>query len=223
MKNYFIPLGLRPRPTESGPRYADLYERGVAAAIDVTLIFFLFNWLFSRITTALYAHIDAVKFRAIDSTQGFAATFQQLLDANVMQMWLVNFAVQIVIIGVVYVMFQIAYATTPGKWLLGLKLVRYGTHENLKPWRYVLRYAAYAVSCAPIMLGILWASFNKQHRTWHDYIAGTVVMNTRPSGWYWMQIKRGYRKLRGRPSVAVEEPVAEPAAEQRHEDGKDAV
>lgn len=222
MKNYLFPFVKR--PVQEGPCYGDLYERGLAAALDVTCIFFLFNWLLSRIQDRIYAHIDHVKFRALDTKHGYDVMFQQLLEANFIQMWLLNIAVDTLIIGIIYVSFQSIYHTTPGRWVLGLKVVRHGAHEApISPARYILRYLAYIPSCGFFMIGLLWSSFNRQRRTWHDSIAGTDVISLRPPGWYWQQMKRGYRKLRGKPSVAVEQPVAEPAAEQRHEDGKDPV
>lgn len=40
----------------------------------------------------------------------------------------------------------------------------------------LLRTAGYFVAAAPLLLGILWAAFNRKHRGWQDIISGTVVV-----------------------------------------------
>lgn len=195
MKNLLSHFGLKPKPKQEGPRYGDVYERGLAAALDVTLIFFLLSWVFDRIAKGLYAGVDTSILQTIDPKAGVVTLFQQLWEAHLIQLWSMNFFIQVGLIGLFYVTFQIAYGTTPGRWLLGLKVVHHATHEPVKPWRYVLRYLAYMVSCMPLMLGVLWANFNKKRRTWHDYIAGTVVISTRGQGWYWNHFKRAVRYM----------------------------
>jgi len=111
--------------------------------------------------------------------------------------WLVSNGIVIGLMGLFIVACQMAYGTTPGKWLLGLKIVRHETLEPVAHWRYAVRFLAYIPAAAPLMLGIFWMLFNKKRRGWHDYMAGTVVIHTRPKGWYWQQVKRGYRWVRG--------------------------
>jgi uncharacterized RDD family membrane protein YckC len=227
MRSFLFPFGLKPKPIDDGPRYADIYERGFAAVLDMILIFFLFGWLFRWQMGLVYSHMDYVALSKINPQLGIVSIVKQLWDAGVVYWWFVNFAVQALIIGVIYVLYQIKFDSTPGRWLLGLKIVHRDAHDKpMETWRYVLRFAAYAVSVAPLMLGLFWAAFRKDRRTFHDFIAGTVVLNTRPRGWYWQQIKRGFRYVKGRlypQSGSQEQAMAEPAAEQRHENGKDPV
>ena len=220
-----LPATRRKKRAAEGQRYGDIYERSVAAAIDVSVVFLLLNWLFTRITAELFTHIAMDKVAAIDPRAGLLSIISQLWDAQMIQWWWINFIIQIAITGVFYVSCQAAYHTTPGKWLLGLKIVRHGTEESPSLWRYVLRYVAYIPSCAPLMLGVFYAAFNKQHRAVHDYIAGTDVINTRPPGWYWAQIKCGFRYLKAKltGSAPLEQPVGEPPAEQRHDDSNKSV
>lgn len=186
-----------PKPRQFS-RYADMYERGLAAVIDVTLIFLAFNWLFTRLTQALYASVDRTILAGIDPKQGLSATLDILVRSHMASQWLLNFALQLVIIGVIYVGVQIATGTTPGRWLLGLRIVRRADEGALSPIRYVLRYLAYIPSCLPLMAGVFLASFNRERRALHDYLSGTVVLRTRPEGWYWAKLKQGARWVRGK-------------------------
>ena len=224
MRNLLVSFGIKPKKIidPNAPRYDDVYARGVASCIDVMLVFLLFEWLFTRINQHLLMGLDREKLGQIDPAAGITAVVSMMHEAHFFSYWLMNSAIQFALIGVVYVGVQWAFHTTPGKWLLGLKIVRRHDHTQL-PSRmlYIWRYVAYLVSCAPLMIGVIWASFNKERRTWHDIVSGTVVLDTRPRGWYWQQVKRGFRYLIGKrdASVPVEEPVAEPTTEKRHEDG----
>lgn len=198
MKSILLPFGLKPEKTkpETGPRYADLYERGLAAAVDVSLLFLLLNRIFTFITQSFYARIDREVLVQARDASGFEA-LALAWEAGLPQLWMINALVQIAIMGAFIVGCQLGWHTTPGKWLLGISIRRRRDLELPEPWRYVLRYFAYIPS-APIFFIV---SFNKQRRTLHDMIAGTVVIHTRPQGWYWGQVKRLWRKLRGTPSV----------------------
>lgn len=66
---------------------------------------------------------------------------------------------------------------TPGKWALGLRVVR-TDGRPLSIWRSLLRYLAYWVSALPLFLGFAWITLDKRRQGWHDKIAGTCVIYT---------------------------------------------
>jgi uncharacterized RDD family membrane protein YckC len=66
---------------------------------------------------------------------------------------------------------------TPGKWLLGLKVVRVGGGPLLLG-HAVLRSAGYLLSALPFYLGFLWV-LGPDRRGWHDRIADTEVVYVR--------------------------------------------
>jgi uncharacterized RDD family membrane protein YckC len=151
-------------------------------------------------------------------------SFQQMADIiwYTRYPWMISNGLTVLLMGVVYVACQIAYGTTPGKWLLGLKILHAKTLQPIGGWRYALRFLAYIPSAAPLMLGMFAGLFSKRNRTLHDVLAGTVVINTRPKGWYWQKVKAGYlwlkAKITGATLGPVEQTVGEPTAEQRHKD-----
>lgn len=201
LKQFFMPIALKPaREPDDGPRYADLYERGASAAIDLTLMFFLLHDLFSYLTAYFIGLANNDELIAAREAGNNMEGMTHLFMSGLPQFWAINFVLQLGIMGLLVLGCQFTWRTTPGKYLLGLSIRRAGTFEQPAYWRYVLRFLAYI----PGGLSFFWISFNKQHRGIHDYIAGTVVIHTRPHGWYWGQVKRGFFWLKDRLRPPVE-------------------
>lgn len=70
----------------------------------------------------------------------------------------------------------IRFGATPGKLLLGLRVVSAHTFEKLTLKQAIKRFFSFILSTAPLFLGFIWASFDKRCQTWHDKIADTVVV-----------------------------------------------
>ena len=71
--------------------------------------------------------------------------------------------------------FWAASGATPGKMLMGLRVVtREG--ERIGGGTAVLRYVGYIVSGLALLLGFLWIIWDPDHEGWHDKIAGTRVI-----------------------------------------------
>jgi uncharacterized RDD family membrane protein YckC len=74
-----------------------------------------------------------------------------------------------------YVFFWTFTGQTPGKGIMGLRVVpRRG--GKLKVGRAILRYIGYYLSVIPFGLGILWILVDDRRLAWHDRIAGTCVL-----------------------------------------------
>lgn len=67
---------------------------------------------------------------------------------------------------------------TPGKRLLGLRVVQ-ADGEMMTPGIAFLRWVGYIISKIPLYLGFLWVAFDARKQGWHDKIAGTCVIKTR--------------------------------------------
>jgi uncharacterized RDD family membrane protein YckC len=65
---------------------------------------------------------------------------------------------------------------TPGKRLLGLKVLSESTQQYVSAGQGVLRYVGYFVAMLPLFLGLIWVAFDKKKKGLHDYLAGTVVV-----------------------------------------------
>ena len=81
------------------------------------------------------------------------------------------------LIAVYNVAFWRTIGQTPGKWLMGIKVVPV-EGGRLRLGRAVIRLAGYLVSALPFYLGCLWI-LGPQRRGWHDRLAGTEVRYVR--------------------------------------------
>ena len=66
---------------------------------------------------------------------------------------------------------------TPGKWLLGLRVVALGGGK-VSLGQATLRFVGYLLSALPFYLGFLWI-LGSERRGFHDRLAGTEVVYTR--------------------------------------------
>jgi uncharacterized RDD family membrane protein YckC len=65
---------------------------------------------------------------------------------------------------------------TPGKLVLGLRIVDAETGGTPTIGRLVVRYVGYLVSALPLGLGYLWVLWDPRRQGWHDKMAGTLVI-----------------------------------------------
>lgn len=200
MSRLWLPLGLSPRREEdpNAPRYADIYERAMAAALDLVLLYLLFNPLFQWMSRSLYRNIDHAKLRESQEAATAVEAWELAVSAHVPQIWALNSLLQLMLIGMLLVAVQSKYRTTPGKWVMGLKVVLYPDLSEPREYHYIVRYVGYMLSALPVMLGFIWISFTRERRGWHDRLAGTAVIHIRPQGWYWEQVKRGCRWVKAK-------------------------
>lgn len=74
------------------------------------------------------------------------------------------------------VAFWLKKGATPGKMLVGIRIVRAETGEPLSVGRCLGRYVSYFVSALVFCLGFLWVVWDDRKQGWHDKIADTVVI-----------------------------------------------
>jgi uncharacterized RDD family membrane protein YckC len=179
-------------------RYASYNERMFASTIDVACLFFLLYEPFAWLGRMLYG--DKAPDMLIES--GAQLTWQQALEVYVhselFMLMLINFAVQIFIIGLLVISCERGFGTTPGRYLVGIKLVDAKTEKSPSMWQLIRRFLGYFISLPPLMFGYLWCAWDEKRQTWHDKIGSTVMLDMRPHGWYWEQIKAMYRRMRAK-------------------------
>jgi uncharacterized RDD family membrane protein YckC len=83
-----------------------------------------------------------------------------------------------VVASLYHILFWTWRGQTPGKWLLGIKVVAVGGGK-VGFVRSVIRFVGYLLSALPFYLGFLWI-IGPQRRGFHDRIAGTQVVYARP-------------------------------------------
>lgn len=77
-----------------------------------------------------------------------------------------------VLIALLWTLFQ----GTPGKLLLGCRIVDAHTGGRPQPWQIVVRLLGYALSAAPAGLGFFWIFWDARRQAWHDKLACTLVV-----------------------------------------------
>jgi uncharacterized RDD family membrane protein YckC len=65
---------------------------------------------------------------------------------------------------------------TPGKMVLSIKIVDAETQGPLTWGQCIGRYFAQILSALPLGLGYLWVAWEPRKRSWHDMLAGTLVV-----------------------------------------------
>ncbi len=65
---------------------------------------------------------------------------------------------------------------TPGKLLLGYRIVDARSGGRPQLWQVLVRLLGYALSALPLGLGFLWIIWDRRHQGWHDKLARTLVV-----------------------------------------------
>lgn len=91
-----------------------------------------------------------------------------------------DFWISWVLPAIVTVVCWLTQQATPGKMLIGARVVDAQTGGRITTGQAVGRYLAYFVSALPVGLGFLAAGADLRKQGWHDKLAGTVVLRRKP-------------------------------------------
>jgi uncharacterized RDD family membrane protein YckC len=90
-----------------------------------------------------------------------------------------DFLISWIFPAVAVILFWSYRSATPGKLLFSLEIVDAKTGEKPSTGQFIGRYFAYFVSTIPLCIGFLWVAFDRRKQSWHDKLAGTVVIRKR--------------------------------------------
>jgi uncharacterized RDD family membrane protein YckC len=102
------------------------------------------------------------------------AYIETILENSTFQIGSGAVLITLLVIGY-YTFFWTLVGFTPGKAILGLKVVR-RNGAKLSFGRSLVRFFSYWISAIPLFLGFFWVLWDRNHRAWHDKIAGTQVL-----------------------------------------------
>lgn len=158
----------------SQAQYAGFFSRFIAFGLDLVLV----NLVSFLVTFFLGLIISFFGFDTTMSSLGgwpFLTSWQQLI--------LLAGALFTSLFGLVYFLFfWVLVGFTPGKGLMGLRLVRVnGQPLTLGP--ALLRLVGYWLSAVVLFLGFFWIIIDKRHQGWHDKLSRTVVIYDWQSPW----------------------------------------
>lgn len=72
--------------------------------------------------------------------------------------------------------FWVRHSATPGKMACKLKIVDATSGQRISIKQGLIRYLGYFPSTWILGLGYIWMLFDQRKQTWHDKLAGTVVV-----------------------------------------------
>jgi uncharacterized RDD family membrane protein YckC len=151
----------------SGGKPAGFFSRSMAFLIDIFLLTFL--GLMSGVVIFLVLHFFRYK-QILDFVKSLLGVNDQIGQF----IGLISPLLFLIVL-VYFVFFWTLVGYTPGKALLGLRIMR-PDGRPLSAGRALLRYLGYWVSAIPLFLGFIWILFDRQHEGWHDKIANTHVV-----------------------------------------------
>lgn len=127
--------------------------------------------------------VDSVVFLLIDGFIGRAVygpyySFFAYYGASFYEPFVgpADFMLNILLPFVVTILFWLQCGATPGKMVIGARIVDAKTGRLPTFGQCIGRYLAYILSAIPLCLGFIWVAFDKRKRGWHDMLAGTVVV-----------------------------------------------
>ena len=150
---------MRRDPGDHGLRgqYAGFVSRMLAYGIDIVVIVVMliaFGWLVDTVTT-LFPPV--------------------LIDPESLLQLAIAGLVVILTAAIYYLFFWTLTGQTPGKMLLGLRIVSLdGSRVTL--WQALRRFVGYFLSALALYAGYWWVLIDNRRQGWHDKLAGTIVV-----------------------------------------------
>lgn len=164
-------------------KYAGFRQRFYAFAIDTLLLLPIMYLLFPESlelrlppdVEVLFSDLAAGSISGRDFLIKFSMVYLQQSGASN-----TDSTIQYVVMGIIVILFWVFRSATPGKMVLSMKIVDVKTFGKPHPFRLIIRYLGYILSSIPPFLGFLWIAIDKRKQGWHDKIAGTAVIYTKP-------------------------------------------
>lgn len=145
--------------------YAGFWRRAVAYGIDKLIL-----QVFCIILFTVGMSLQGGDYLVLSSTG------QQQSDSMLIGGGFWSYFIMSVILDMVYfTWFHGADGRTPGKMMLGLRVVR-TTGESMTFGFAFLRWVGYQISKLVFYLGFIWIAFDKRKKGWHDKIADSIVV-----------------------------------------------
>jgi hypothetical protein len=167
---------------ENGICYVTGLRRYISVLLDLIIIV-LFLQFCSQVLNQLFVNSEDSKIlsqiAAKYQMQAPLSIEEKMMQSRLIKLIILNQIAQFIMLFSYVTYMWIRFAATPGKLLLGLRVVNAQTFEKMTLKQATKRFFSFILSVAPLFLGFIWANFNKRCQTWHDKIAGTVVVTNK--------------------------------------------
>jgi uncharacterized RDD family membrane protein YckC len=174
----------RPRPpAPAGTVYAGVGIRFVALVLDLLPLLVLSVVLFGPILWELVETIvRAMPTRprpGQTSFPGLEAAMAEAIVGSMAGLFRAGALLQLATL-LYFAGTWLAFSRTPAMALLGIRIVREEDGARIDPGRVAVRFAGSLLSAVPLLLGYAWALWDRRKQTWHDKLAGTLVVRDAP-------------------------------------------
>lgn len=139
------------------PAYAGFWRRLAATLVDLVLVV--------SIAALVATATGEPAFRGTLDTQGSDREFS--LTASGWTNW---------VLFLYYVVLGAILRRTPGKWTLGLEIVRADDGGPCSTLRHIGRTLGYVLDVMTFFIGYLWIAVDGRKQALHDKVSGTVVV-----------------------------------------------
>ncbi|WP_264718797.1 RDD family protein [Wolbachia endosymbiont (group A) of Lasioglossum morio] len=167
---------------ENGICYVTGLRRYISVLLDLIIIV-LFLQFCSQALNQLFMNSEDSKIlsqiAAKSPMQAPLSAEEKTTQSRLIKLLILNQIVQFIMLFCYVAYMWVRFAATPGKLLFGLRVVDAQTFGKMTLRQATKRFFSFILSVAPLFLGFLWSNFNKRCQTWHDKIAGTVVVTSK--------------------------------------------
>lgn len=164
--------------------YSSLNRRLIAAMIDMMIIMPLISPILSLLYPAIMGdntpNVIMDQLEANHTDGSLVTTAELIAKLSEVHFFAKYFSIQLIVfvlMATYAVGFWYKFSATPGKWVVGSKVVDAKTLEKPTLKQLIKRVFSYALSAIPLCIGFIMAAFTKDCSALHDKIAGTLVIN----------------------------------------------
>lgn len=197
-------MGVKPRRdprTSETPIYASFQDRLFASAIDVAILYLLFQDFFEWTSRRVYRDFDPAQLQPHDPDvvrlewdEQLRAFIEQIISSGFLELWILNSFIQSLAIGVLFIAVWNQFHQTPGKFFVGLRFANAGDFSEPTLKQYIIRYLGFFLSMPVFMIGFALLGFSKTKQAWHDKLAHTVVIYSKEGSIF----RRAYDVIKAR-------------------------
>ncbi len=148
--------------------YGGFWRRSIAFLIDITILYIFSTALFAAWVTITHASVESQEFFILSNTT----------SETLIRIILPYYGTSVLLNMTYFIYFHGAIGQTPGKKLLGLKVID-TSGGTMTFGTAFLRWVGYILSKLPLFLGFFWIAVDRRKQGWHDKIAGTCVIRTK--------------------------------------------
>lgn len=164
--------------------YSSLNRRLIAAMIDMMILIPLMSPILSLLYSAIMGdNTPNLIIEQLESnhTDGSVVTtselFAKLSETHFFAKYFLIQCIIFTLMAIYAVGFWYKFSATPGKWVVGSKVVDAKTLEKPTLKQLIIRVLSYALSAIPLCIGFIMAAFTKDCSGLHDKLASTLVIN----------------------------------------------